>query len=374
MLRAVPLALLLAACGASDPLVENHAETETEAGHEAIALSPQQITTAGIELVSPTVGGNGGTIELPALLESDPQATRIVPATVPGRIIELRHNLGDSVRRGETLAVLESREAAGLQAEVQRTLAAAELARMTRARDEALYAKGFRPLREVEISRAAARQADVALRLAREQVAASGARGGSNNRILIAAPISGRVISRKAVLGQNFAADAADTELFRVARLERLSVMLSLSPADAGRVKPGMSVQVTAPGRTQTARIQFVSPALDVETRQVPAIAMLDNHAGQWRAGEPVTASIQLPGGGDATIRVPSTAVQTVEGKPVVFVRTDIGFRAVPVTLGRQDGIMIVVISGLTGRERIAAANSFTLKSALGADEAGHED
>jgi cobalt-zinc-cadmium efflux system membrane fusion protein len=373
IIAALPLALLLVACGGSSP-AENHAEAEAGHGEGVVALTPQQIATAGIEVVSPTIGGNGGAIELPALLESDPQATRIVAATVPGRIVELRHNLGDSVTRGETLAVLESREAAGLQAEVQRTAAAAELARTTLARDEALYAKGFRPLREVEISRAAAKQANVALRLAREQVAASGGRGGSYNRIVIAAPISGRIIARKAVLGQNFAADAAETELFRIAQLDRLSVTLSLSPADAGRVRPGMTVQVTAPGRTQSARISFVSPALDAETRQVPAIAMLDNRAGQWRAGEPVTASIQLPGTGDGAIRVPSTAMQTVDGKSVVFVRTDAGFRAAPVTLGRQDGAMVIVTGGLSGRERIAAANSFTLKSALGAAEAGHED
>ena len=135
-----------------------------------------------------------------------------------------------------------------------------------------------------------------------------------------------------------------------------------------------MTVQVTASGRSQSARVSFVSPALDAETRQVPAIAMLDNRAGQWRAGEPVTASIQLDGSSDATIRVPSTAVQTVEGKTVVFVRIDDGFRAVPVQLGRQDGALVVVTGGLTGRERIAAANSFTLKSTLGAAEAGHED
>ncbi|MDP5280195.1 efflux RND transporter periplasmic adaptor subunit [Sphingomonas sp. DG1-23] len=371
---ALPLMLTLAACGSGSQSTENHSEAETAHGEGVVTLTPQQIATAGIEIVSPTIGGNGGAIELPALLESDPQATRIVAATLPGRIVELRHNLGDAVRRGETLAVLESREAAGLQAEVQRAAAGAELARTTLARDEALYAKGFRPLREVQISRAAARQADVALRLAREQVAASGGRGGSYNRIVIAAPIAGRIIARSAVLGQTFAADAAQTELFRIARLDRLSVALSLSPADAGRVRPGMTVQVTAPGRAQSARIGFVAPALDAETRQVPAIATLDNRAGQWRAGEPVTASIQLPGTGDGALRVPSTAVQTVEGRNVVFVRTEAGFRAVPVTLGRQDGAMVVVTGGLTGRERIAAANSFTLKSALGAAEAGHED
>ncbi len=372
---ALPLLLSLAACSSGSAPAQNQIEPMAQHGKEDIvSLTEQQIATAGIEIISPTVGGNGGSIALPALLESDPQATRIVAATLPGRIVALRHNIGDSVKRGETLAVIESREAAGLQAEVQRALAAAELARATRARDEALYARGFRALRDVEISRAAARQAEVALRLAREQVSASGGRGGNDNRILIAAPISGRVIARRAVLGQYFAADAAETELYRIAQLDRLSVALSLSPADAGRVRPGMTVQVTAPGRSQTARIGSVSPALDAATRQVPAIATLDNRDGQWRAGEPVTASIQLPGASDGTIRVPSTAVQTVAGKTVVFVRTDGGFRAVPVTLGQQDGAMVVITAGLSGRERIAATNSFTLKSALGAGEAGHED
>jgi cobalt-zinc-cadmium efflux system membrane fusion protein len=261
MIAALPLMLALAACGRDSAPSENHAEPEAaHAGEGIVTLTPQQIATAGIEIVSPTVGGNGGAIALPALLASDPQATRIVAATVPGRVVALHHNLGDRVRAGEPLAILESREAAGLQAEVQRAGAAAELARSTLARDEALYAKGFRPLREVEISRAAARQAEVALRLARQQVAASGSRGGSDNRIVIRAPIAGRIIARTAVLGQNFAADAAETELFRIARLDRLSVTLSLSPADAGRVRPGMMVQVTAPERSQSARIASSRP------------------------------------------------------------------------------------------------------------------
>lgn len=377
IVAALPLALLLAACRGGTPSAENPTEARARGEHVeegVVSLTPQQVATAGIEVVSPAIGGNAGAIDLPATLESDPQATRIIAASVPGRVIELRHNLGDSVVRGETLAILESREAASLQAEVHRAAAAAELARTTLARDEALYAKGFRPLREVDISRAAARQAEVALRLAREQVAASGGRNGSYNRIVIAAPISGQIISRSAILGRFFAADAADTELFRLARLDRLSVALSLSPADAGRVRPGMAVRITAPGRAQAARIGFVSPVLDAETRQVRAIATLDNRSGQWRAGEPVMASIELPGTEGSTIRIPSTAVQTVGARTVVFARTETGFRAVPVTLGRQDGAMVTVADGLTGRERIAAANSFTLKSALGAAEAGHED
>ena len=118
----------------------------------------------------------------------------------------------------------------------------------------------------------------------------------------------------------------------------------------------------------------FVSPALDETTRLVQVIASLDNAGGTWRVGEPVTASILLPSIGDHSITVPSTAVQSVENKMVVFVRTPSGFKAVPVQAGRRNGDQVVITSGLTGSERIATTNSFTLKAELGKGDGGDED
>ncbi|MEO8375807.1 MAG: efflux RND transporter periplasmic adaptor subunit [Sphingomonas bacterium] len=366
--------IVVAGCGptAPEPATENQAEKAH--ADESIALTPQQIEAAGITLVEPMTGGAAATIEAAAIIESDPDRTRIVAAPVSGRIISLTRNLGDAVARGQTLAVIESREAASLHAEIERTRARADLARATLNRDEALYARGFRPLREVEISRAAYREAEVALRLARQQAEASGARGASLNRIAIKAPISGRVIARTAVLGQTFAADAAETELFRIADLDRLSVTLSLPPADAARVRPGAGVEVASAGRSQQARIRFVSPALDPDTRLVRVIADLDNRSGQWRAGEPVQARIQIDGSatGGTALMIPAEAVQTIENRSAVFVRTRDGFRAVPVTLGRRDGPMVAITRGLSGSETIASANSFTLKAELGKGEAEH--
>ena len=112
--------------------------------------------------------------------------------------------------------------------------------------------------------------------------------------------------------------------------------------------------------------MSFVSPALDDSTRLVPVIATLDNAGNTWRVGEPVTASFMLPATGDRSIAVPSTAVQSVENRTVVFVRTPNGFRAVPVTAGRRNGDQVIISSGLTGQERIATTNSFTLKAELG--------
>ena len=364
-------ALLVAGCGTPALAPENESSEVHAEG--TIELTIDQIAAAGITLVQPVTGDEGAAIEAPALLESDPDATRVVAAPLGGRIVSLTRNLGDRVAAGDTLAVIESREAATLQADVERARTRLNLARATLNRDEKLYVRGFRPLREVEISRAAAEEADVGLRLARQQVSASGVRGTSLNRIVVTAPISGHVVARSAILGQTFSAEAAGAELFRIASLDRLSVTLSISAENASRVRPGTIVEVTAGARRQQARVRFVSPALDAETRLVRMIADLDNRSGQWRAGETVAARIRIADGvTGASIMIPAVAVQTVEGRPVVFVRSPQGFRVAPVTLGRRDGPMVAVTRGLSGGETLAAANSFTLKAELGKGEAEH--
>lgn len=373
----LPLALVaaLAACGGTKP-AEEKAETEAKEGAEApaggaIKLTPQQIATAGIQLVRPTIGG-AGAIELPATIDGDPQGTQVVSAAIGGRIVSLTRNLGQPIGRGETLAVIESREAAQLNAEVEAAQARAALARTNLRREQRLFDERVSAEQDLIAARTAAREANIALRLARQQVSAAGGGGGSLNRIAIRAPIGGQVIARSVTLGQTVTADA---ELFRVANLSTVSLTLSLSAADAGRVRPGATVEVSAPGRQATARVTFVSPVLDQTTRLVPVIATIDNRAGQWRVGENVQAAILLGGNqGGTAISVPSTAVQTIGDKPVVFVRTSDGFRAVPVTLGQTHGASVTILSGLTGREQIAAANSFTLKAELGKGEGGDED
>jgi cobalt-zinc-cadmium efflux system membrane fusion protein len=377
------LALLLAACGSS-PEGGNAVEaTENDAGSEAgggeaahadegvVTLSPDQIAAAGVQIGRPITGG-AGTIELPATIEGDPQGTQVVSAAIGGRVVALTRNLGQSVGRGQTIAIIESREAAQLKGEVEASRARLALANSNLSREQRLFAQRVSPEQDLIAARTAAIEASIAYRQAQSQVSAAGGGGGGLNRLGIVAPIGGQVIARPVVLGQTV---AADTELYRIANLGRVSLALNLKPEDAGRVRPGNVVMVTAPGRQTSARISFVSPALDPETRQVPVIATLDNRGGHWRVGEPVSASVQLSGsGGSSAIRVPTTAVQTVEGKSVVFVRTPRGFQATPVTLGDAAGDTVIVRSGLTGREQIATTGSFTLKAELGKGEAAHED
>ena len=342
---------------------ESGAGDKKPADKDAVTLTPQQIADAGIEVGRPSIGGIAGAIEAPALIQADPQGVQVVSATIGGRLVALTRNLGQAVQAGEPLAIIESREAASLKAEVEAARARATLAQSNLRREQRLFAEKVSPEQDLVVARTAAVEASIALRLAQQQLGATGAGGGALNRIAMRSPISGQIIARAATLGQ---AVEANAELYRVANLGRLTIAASLAPPDAARVRPGARVEVVAGGRRQVGSVTFVSPVLDEATRLIQLLASLDNRAGQWRVGEPVTASFLLPVSGDGGITVPSTAVQTVENRTVVFVRTPSGFRAVPVTTGRTNGDQIAITSGLTGRERIATTNSFTLKAELG--------
>jgi cobalt-zinc-cadmium efflux system membrane fusion protein len=365
---ALPFALALALAGCGQPAAEKTAEAEKGREEEegTVHLTAQQIAAAGIEIVRPAAGG-AGVLTLPATIESDPQATQVVSAAIGGRIVALNRNLGQTVRRGEIVAVIESRDAAGLRAEVEAAQARAALARSTLEREERLFTLRVSPERDLIAARAAMTEANIALRLARQQLAAAGVGGGALNRIGVTAPIGGQVTARSVVLGQTVAPDA---ELFRVANLGRVAINLTLSPADAGNVRAGMPVEVRSGNRRAEARIGFVSPVLDEATRLVPAVALLDNGGATWRPGEPVTVAIRTGAASDA-ITIPESALQTVEGRTVVFIRIAEGFRAAPVAVASRGGGQAIV-TGLSGREQVAGQGSFTLKAELGKGEAEH--
>lgn len=379
------LALLLASCGGEQPAENNSAAAQGDAGHVeekagdqaknagnaaegVLALTEQQIKAAGIEIVRATAGESGA-LTLPAMIEGDPQGTQIVSAAIGGRVVALNRNLGEPVARGQVVAVIESREVATIRAEVEAASARATLADSNLRREERLFKLRVSPERDLVAARTAATEAHIALRLARQQVSAAGVAAGGLNRIGVTAPIGGRVTARPVVLGQTVAADA---ELFRISNLSRVAVTISLSPTDAARVRVGSPVEVNSGGRRSTARVNFVSPVLDDRTRLVTLIALIDNSAGQWRVGEPVTALVGVPTDDDAAVSIPSAAVQTVEDRQVVFIRTPTGFRAQTVTLGSRGGETVSVTRGLKGGEEIAGQGSFTLKAEFAKGEAEH--
>lgn len=347
-------------------------DEENEKKPDFVALSDKQIKAGGFD-VMPVRQSFAGAIEAPAVIVADPKHAAVVASSVAGRVVEIRRNLGEAVARGDVLAVIESRDLAQLKAEVEIAKRHDELAEATFKREDRLYGEKVSSRQEFEVAKAGGQEAKTRLRLAEQQLAAAGGTSdGQLNRLLLRSPIKGHVTARQIALGDIVEPNA---HLFDIANLGELSVDLSLSPDDAARVAIGAAVDVSTDGRTGTGRISYVSRVLDPATRQVRAIARLSNTGGNWRIGETVRASIALADDDSrGQLAIPRTAVQTIEGKPSVFVRVKDGFAIKHVVLGTAAAGYLKVQSGLEGNEQIAVSNTYVLKAEQGKGAAGDND
>ena len=106
-------------------------------------------------------------------------------------------------------------------------------------------------------------------------------------------------------------------------------------------------------------------------TRSARVIASVSNEGMTWRPGSYVTAKVTATE--DAVdIRLPRTALQTIAGEQVVFVRNERGFEKRIVVIGKSDDEGVEIAFGLDAGEQIALTNTFVLKAELGKAEAEH--
>lgn len=183
--------------------------------------------------------------------------------------------------------------------------------------------------------------------------------------------VSGTIIEKHITLGE-FVRDDAD--IYVVANLSTVWVKISIYAKYLGQINVGQQVRLTASGIEETAEgvIDYVGPIVGERTRTGQARVVLNNRGGAWVPGLFVTAAIAVSET-QAPIAVPDDAIQTVEGKNAVFVRVGDRFHARIVTLGRSDGKMVEILTGLSAGETYAASNSFVLKADFGKSEAGHD-
>lgn len=363
-----------AEAAAPPPRQEKKKDTGGEGGEKEhaesnfVKLSDKQIQAAQIEVTAVRTAFSGA-VEAPAVIVADPEHAAVVSSSVSGRVVAVRKNLGERVAKGDVLALIESREVAQLSADLALARRQLELAEAGFKREDRLYAEKVSSRQDFEVAQSARDEARTRLQLAQQQLTATGGAERSG-QLALRAPIAGVITMRQIGLGDVVEANA---RLFELANPSTLSVEMSFTPADAGRVAANAAVEVTAEERSGTATLAFVSRVLDPATRQIRAIAALPNPRGTWRIGETVTASVAIGGDAGGQLAVPRTAVQNIEDKPSVFVRDKEGFAIRHVVLGKPAAGFITVVSGLDGSERIATSNTYILKAEHGKGEAGED-
>ncbi len=188
----------------------------------------------------------------------------------------------------------------------------------------------------------------------------------------IVTPIAGVVLERQTNIGDV----TSEEPIFVVGDLSRLQAELNVVTRDIGRVSAGQDVIITAlDGRTRmNARIASVLPTADAHSQTLIARAPFAASAtSPMRPGMAVRAAVVLAEE-HVAIAVPADAVQTVEGRQVVFVRVAADtYEARPVALGRRSDDMVEITSGLNAGEAYVSENAFLVKAEIGKGEASHD-
>ncbi|QQS14772.1 MAG: efflux RND transporter periplasmic adaptor subunit [Rhodospirillales bacterium] len=184
------------------------------------------------------------------------------------------------------------------------------------------------------------------------------------------APIAGTIIERNAALGEYV---SEQKPAFVVAELSTVWIDLSVYRRDFSRVRLGDAVVIDADdgGPPVETTISYVSPIGASDTQSAVARAVVPD-GGRLRPGLFVTARLLL-GAKPVALAVKLSALQTLDGKTVVFVRDGDKFAAREVELGARDDRMVEVLFGLLPDDVYAAKNSFVVKAELGKGSATHE-
>lgn len=344
-------------------------QTASESIPSEIRLTDAQMQTAEIALAS-VEAGDAGELIVPGTVRAAPSAVARLDARANGVVARILKTLGDPVRRGETVALLESAEAATLAEQVASAAARAQQARAAYEREKRLFEANVTARQDLEAAQAALSMASAELTRARAAVQATGVTRDGRS-IAVTSPVGGRVTAAPAVLGSYV---TAGTELFRVVDPSRLQIEAALSPADASKVAVGDVATISLPGGGQVdARVRSITPSVDAQTRASTAVLSLRSAPPSLQPDSFVEVRLTTEAASGNVLSVPADAVQDLNGQSIVFVRTKRGFRVAPVTTGQRSAGRVTILSGVTQGQQIASRNAFLIKAEIAKQGEGDE-
>jgi cobalt-zinc-cadmium efflux system membrane fusion protein len=372
----LPLVALATGCGNSSA-VQPVAAVPAKADAAPLAVSKGALSKNPVKTEAVRKEKLAGDLMVVGSVSFDQNHYAVVGPLVDGRVIKLRANVGDRVRSGQTLAEVESADVGQAQAAYLTARARLNAAEANLNREKYLTARRISSQREREVAEAQALSERAEIKAATERLRAFGLgdaeikalEGGANTggRVPLKAPISGTVVERLVTLGQ--AVQRAD-DAFKLVNLDHLWVLLDLYEKDLRRVHVGQKVELRTearPGEVFQASLAYINPIIDEKTRTAHIRIEFDNPQGKLSPGQFVSAKLL----GDPKfapvegLAVPRAAVQTVDGKSLVFVKKGEGFEKRLVEVGVSGGEMLEIKRGLEEGEEVATEGAFLLKSEL---------
>lgn len=346
---------------------EDHAD---EPG--VVEMTPEQIQAAGIKTATAAPATIRTELVLPGEVRFNEDRTAHVVPRVAGVVESVAAALGQDVKKGQALAVIASAELAELRSAALAAGKRLELARITYEREKKLWEQKISAEQDYLQAQQSYREAQIESQAARSKLTALGAdvSAGAVNRFVLRAPFTGIVVEKHLAQGE---AVKEDANVFLVSDLSTVWVNIAVTPKDLPAVRVGQAVTVrsAAGGPSVAGKVSYVGNLLGEQTRSASARVVIDNPGLAWRPGLFVNVSV-VSGQKNAPVAVAADAVQTLEGKTVVFVKNPEGFEAKPVTTGVSDGKHTEILAGLPAGTAYVTTGSFVVKAEQGKGSAEH--
>jgi len=313
-------------------------------------------------------------LEVPAEVQLPPDHIAHVSPLVEGQLLNVKVGIGQEIKKGQALATLRSVTLGRARAEYARTTALRDVAKRTLERQEKLREEGISSERSYLDAKSAYEQAGAERSAARSGLSVFGAAGGSGPDMTLVSPIAGTLVERHATNGENV---SPSDSLFIIADTSKVWVIGQAYERQLSRVVPEMKATLTLtafPSKSWDGTVSYVGATITETTRTLPIRVELDNEDGLLRPGLFGRLRLFPAKGATPGVLVPLTAIQDLNGVPVIFVPGDEPgeFRSVPVTLGRENKVQVEVVKGLAANEAIVVEGGFILKSELIRGQLGH--
>jgi Cu(I)/Ag(I) efflux system membrane fusion protein len=316
-----------------------------------VALSTEKIQKLGVKLEAVSMRELNRVVHAVGTIQINEQRLHTVSPRFEGWIERLHVNAtGQPVARGQALMEVYSPELASAQAEYLIAVQA-----------------GMRQLAESSLTRLRNWGIDEA------QLGELNKSGQARHTMTLSAPVAGIVLEKTAVQGMRFMPGEV---LYKIADLSSVWVMSDIFEQDLALIKTGQTatVKVNAyPGQEFPAKISYIYPTLNSQTRTASVRLEINNPAGLLKPG--MYAEVHFATGGKTRVlAVPSSAVIDSGNRRVALVEVAEGrFEPREVKLGQRAGDYVEVQSGLGEGEKVVTSANFlidaesNLKAALAA-------
>ena len=285
----------------------------------------------------------------------------VVQSPQVGRLTSLAVRVGQSVSRGQTLAVVEQTIDAATQVNLQseRNNLQAEVQAARREYDRLKTIEDIAAKRDVTEAESRLNRAQANL-----NVFTNISRGGRGNarQIALKAPVSGIVGPFTVAIGTTV--NVGET-LFTITNLSTVYIEAQVFDKDLAVVRSAKSFGVAGVNdavKTGVARLLSQAQTINASNQSQRLLFEMPNTGGAFKIGEFVTVRVQSTNG-TRGLSVPNAAISELNGKPVVFVKDAPEVVSLAyVTLGADNGQTTQIVSGVEADERVIVSGTYQTK------------